>query len=240
MKPLIIFKVGNTFASLRESIGDFEDWIMAGLNCPDYPIQIVDPREPISLPDPQELTAAIITGSHSMVSDREPWSERLAAWLQHAVAQQLPVLGICYGHQLLAHAMGGIVDYHPQGLEIGTVDIELTAAAQQDPLFKHLPFRFAAQTTHRQSVRQLPATAQLLAANTFESHHAFRIGACAWGVQFHPEFSPQAMQVYVEQRTECSTTRSALLSQIQPTIAAHSLLSRFVEFSLQESTDKTG
>ena len=57
---------------------------------------------------------------------------------------------------------------------------------------------FPAQVVHRQSVHRLPAGAVRLAANAFEPNQAFRVGPAAWGVQFHPEFSAQAMRAYVE------------------------------------------
>ena len=233
MKPLIIFKTGSTFACLSDSIGDFEHWISAGLGQVAFPVKVIDPRQTDALPAPEQCLAAIITGSHSMVSDREPWSEHLASWLQQALALALPILGICYGHQLLAHAMGGTVDYHPDGLEIGTVAIQLTHNASSDQLFQALPPSFPAQVTHCQTVRHLPETAVLLARNDFEPHHAFRIGTCAWGVQFHPEFSPQAMQVYIEQRSLSPDSRAALLDGIASTPAARSLLRKFAELLMQ-------
>ncbi|MEZ4555438.1 MAG: gamma-glutamyl-gamma-aminobutyrate hydrolase family protein [Caldilineaceae bacterium] len=57
-----------------------------------------------------------MTGSHSMVTDRAAWSERSADWLRAVVAAEWPVLGICFGHQLLAHAWGGVVG---PGIEMG-------------------------------------------------------------------------------------------------------------------------
>ena len=229
MKPLIIFKVGSTFEHLAAEIGDFEQWIIQGLGFPPITTAIVDPRRNELLPDPNSIAGAIITGSHSMVSDREPWSEALADWIVTATANNVPLLGICYGHQLLAHALGGIVDYHPSGLEIGTVAIELTPHAANDPLFKDLPLHFPAHATHRQTVIKLPKNAVLLAKNAFEPHHAFRIGENAWGVQFHPEFNEAAMRCYIQYRCEDWQKIAALLDQVVETSESAQLLKKFAE-----------
>ncbi|GHC89880.1 GMP synthase [Pseudorhodoferax aquiterrae] len=195
--PLLILKAGATFPALAQTLGDFDDWIRAGLDAPGLAIRVVDARHG-ELPLAQTLAGVVITGSHAMVSDREPWSEAAAAWLRGAVQAGLPVLGICYGHQLLAHSLGGTVGYHPGGIEIGTVSVQLQPAAGDDPVLGELPPVFAAQVVHRQSVQQLPEGAVRLAANAFEPNQAFRVGPAAWGVQFHPEFSAQAMRAYVE------------------------------------------
>jgi len=154
------------------------------------------------------------------------------------VADDVPVLGICYGHQLLAHAMGGKVGYHPGGREIGTVTIELTRAGQDDLLLGTLPDRFKAQVSHQQSVLELPANAVRLAANTFESNHAFRIGRCAWGVQFHPEFSEAIVRQYIEARYAALKNEKLqpdlLLAATHPTPEASGLLRRFAELALGE------
>lgn len=234
MKPLVIFKTGTTFDTLISDQGDFEDWIIDALNEYMLPIIIVDPREAENLPDHSSVLAAIITGSHAMVTDRESWSENLADWLKVAVNEQIPILGICYGHQLLAHAMEGYVDYHPGGLEIGTVSIELTSEAKDDILFKDIPQTFLAHTTHRQTVIHLPRHAVLLARNSFEPHHSFRIGNCAWGVQFHPEFNKHAMRRYIENRCELAHQKILLANPSKETPEASTLLLRFAEFSITQ------
>lgn len=229
MKPLIIFKVGSSFDHLVVDIGDFEDWIIRGLDSASFSIEIIDPRLNEALPDPDSIAGAIITGSHSMVSDREPWSEALAAWIVKATAINRPILGICYGHQLLAHALGGVVDYHPHGLEIGTVGIELSDDAENDLLFRELPKYFLAHTTHRQTVIKLPENAVLLANNAFEPHHAYRIGHNAWGVQFHPEFNVPAMRCYIERRCDNPEKTAELLNQVIETSEASKLLRKFAQ-----------
>jgi len=107
------------------------------------------------------------------------------------------VLGVCYGHQLLAHAFSGTVDYHPEGRESGTHTVTLTESAASDALFGTMPSQFSAQLTHKQSVLSLPPQALLLGASDFEPDHAFRIGEYAWGVQFHPEFTDEVMRSYL-------------------------------------------
>ena len=119
--PLLIIKTGETFAHLSAQAGDFEHWVEAGVAGHGLPVAVVDARQPGGLPAPHTIAGAVLTGSLAMVSDRADWSEALGTWLATAVQQQTPVLGICYGHQLLAHALGGEVGYHPGGLEIGTV-----------------------------------------------------------------------------------------------------------------------
>jgi hypothetical protein len=100
-----------------------------------------------------------------MVSDYEDWSVSTASWLRAAIARDMPVLGICYGHQLLADALGGQVAYHPQGPEAGVVDVQLLPEAAQDPIFADLPPSFPAAVIHWQSVSTLPPGAVRLAAN---------------------------------------------------------------------------
>lgn len=197
-KPVLIVAAGKTFASIREVQGDFDDWIAAGLGDAVPQRRIDAQQETALLPDPLELSAVVVSGSHAMVSHREPWSERLALWMRRCVEAQVPVLGICYGHQLLAHAFGGRVDDLPSGPEVGTHAVQLTPEAGRDALFSGLPGQFPAQLVHYQSVLRLPQDAVLLAHSAMEPHQAFRIGGCGWGVQFHPEFSARAMQNYMD------------------------------------------
>lgn len=197
-RPLLIVQTGRTHDHIRERLGDFDDWIAAGLREGGADVLTYDAHSDTPPLAPGAVAGIVLTGSHAMVSDREPWSEALVPWLRAAVQQQTPVLGICYGHQLLAHAMGGAVDDHPEGVEIGTVTVERHVASTDDPLLGGLPDAFAAQAVHWQSVQRLPPGAVLLASSAHEAHHAFRIGPCAWGVQFHPEFSAEALRAYLD------------------------------------------
>lgn len=232
MKPLLIIKTGKTVKRVPPEAGDFEHWIATGLAL-DTGHQALT-RAVYSgeeLPHPDTVSAVVITGSAAMVSERLTWSEYVAGWLRASARQRVPVLGICYGHQLLAHALGGRVDFHPQGREMGTTHISKTAAAINDPLFADLPPVFKVHVTHRQSVLQLPPGAEVLAGNDFEPHHAVRFNDNMWGVQFHPEFSADVMLHYLEER-EADLLREGLdvasmRSQVESTPAANQLLANF-------------
>ena len=140
-------------------------------------------------------------------------------------------MGVCYGHQLLAWAFGGVVGFHPGGREIGTIDLELTSEAASDVLFAKMPKQFSAQASHQQSVLSLPDGAVLLAKNSFDAHHAFRLGSSTWGVQFHPEFSAHVMSTYISERRDDITREGLdveeLLARVEATPVSASLLQQF-------------
>jgi GMP synthase (glutamine-hydrolysing) len=235
--PLLILKTGSTHAHIRDRLGDFDDWIAAGLRAGGATVLATHDAQVDGLPEaPQRFSGVVLTGSHHMVSEREPWSEALVPWLQAAVEAGTPLLGICYGHQLLAHALGGEVAHHPDGVEIGTVTVARHAASEADPLLGDLPEHFPAQAVHWQSVRRLPADAVLLAGSAHEAHHAFRVGERAWGVQFHPEFSDEALRAYLDGLGPALAQEGLDAAQIadalRPTLEAASVLPWFARLAL--------
>ncbi len=195
--PVVILKTGTKLPSLNGIEGDFDAWIRKRMSAPAARYRVVCPQLEQSLPLLRDTAAIVVTGSAAMVTDHSEWIESAAAWLRDAVAQDVPVLGICFGHQLLAYALGGNVDYNPNGIEVGTIDIRLQSAARNDNLFAELPQTLHVHASHQQSVLKLPPAAVLLASSDMDPHHAFRVGACAWGLQFHPEFDAVITRAYV-------------------------------------------
>jgi GMP synthase (glutamine-hydrolysing) len=232
-RTVLIVCVGNTFEEIQQHEGDFTDWISHGLG-QQVEIVTIDARQTeMPLPAACHFDGVVITGSHAMVTDRMPWIDHLAAWIRDCIATEIPLLGICFGHQLIAYAMGGHVGYNPRGLEIGTKDVRITDAAMEDVLFKDLPKAFSVQLVHAQSALTLPKEATLLAGNTHEPHQAFRIGRNAWGVQFHPEFSAATMRSYIEimaaKKALPAIKVDQLLHQVKNTFDARMLLTKFAE-----------
>jgi len=233
MKPqkIVIVKTGNSFPSIIPVLGDFEDWIARGLGQDPQDIQVVNVEQHQPLPHLDGVKGVVIAGSHAMVTQNLDWSLELEAWIPKLIQKKVPLLGICYGHQLIARAMGGIADYHPGGLEIGTTDIECVRQEDGDPLFGGLPQRFKAHVVHSQTVIRLPESSVVIAKNGFEPHHAFKMGPCAWGVQFHPEYDAAIETAYIGNMTQAIVASgqnpSQVLDQVVETPVAAMVLNRF-------------
>lgn len=197
---LLVIKTGAALPELVERRKDFDTWITTGTGVPAVEVKVVSVFQDEPLPEVHSVKGVVVSGSSAMVTDRAPWSERTAEWLREAVRREVPTLGICYGHQLLAHALGGEVDYNPRGRNIGTIDVELQNDARSDRLFGVFGHSLQVSVSHRQCVRTLPPGSTLLASTPLDPHHAFRAGSCAWGVQFHPEFDAGITRGYIEAR----------------------------------------
>ena len=236
-KPFLVLKTGNTFEDLAAKRGDYEDWFLAGLGIAPSDARVVDVRKEPA-PPIEDVRGVVITGSSAMVTDREPWSEALRPWLLRALEVELPMLAVCYGHQLLADALGGDVGPNPQGRQVGTVQVEVTDEGREDPLLGGLapvgaPLLF--QATHRQSARALPAGIPSLARSPRDPNSAFRAGRRAWAVQFHPEIDHEAIAEYVLRRRDAIRSEGddpdAILAVITPSEHGTKLLRRFAELA---------
>ena len=237
-KPILILKMGETLPHLYQRRGDFEDWIMAPVETAGIRFRVVAPYKENLPSDPTEFAGVIITGSHAMVTDREDWSAQTAAWIPRVIESGTPLLGICYGHQLIAHAMGGLVGNHPDGVELGTVFVSLSDEADKDPLFKGLPKRIKAHASHTQTVTQLPPDATLLASGADEPHHAFAMGPHTWGLQFHPEFDVDIMKTYIHEFAGLMETHGQdpqkTAEAVVETPHSRSLLQRFAKIAMSQ------
>ncbi len=196
---LVVVMLGTTAVP---SLGEFDRLIARAAGIAAEDVTVVDVVGGEGLPAPTAAAGFVLTGSPAMVTERTAWSERTAAWLPEVVAAETPLLGICYGHQLLAHALGGEVGDNARGREMGTTTIDVHASAADDPVFGGLPPRVYAQESHSQSVITPPRGTRVLAGNAHDPHQALAIGPAAWSTQFHPEFDATVMRGYVDVRAD--------------------------------------
>lgn len=191
-----------------------------------------DLRTAAPAPGPRDADAFIITGSASSVTERAPWMQRAEGLVRAIVEARVPLLGVCFGHQMIAEALGGRVERNPRGREIGTV--RLTRVAD-DPIFSALPRSFDVNATHVDAVTRLPRGARLLATTALDDASAFAIGDTVKAVQFHPEFDADVMRGYVLARADAIAGEggdpAAILARAHPATSGRSVVPNFVRLA---------
>lgn len=197
--PLLVLFTGNAVPGVRDAFGDFDAHFRARIGDGwDHGWATADARdEAAPLPTPSAFAGVLVTGSSHSVTERAPWMLRLEAWLRQAVADETPLLGVCFGHQILGQALGGQVLTNVAGRRLGTVDV---TRSEDDPLFDGLPQTFRVNVSHRDHVAVPPPSVRGLARAPHDALHAFAAGPNARGVQFHPEFDQGIVRGYIDAR----------------------------------------
>ncbi len=230
---LLIIKTGDTLQALTDAgRGDFEHWFRSGMGLARDQVHVVDVARGSPLPEPSSVSGALVTGSPAMVSERPGWSESTASWLRRAAAETtIPLFGVCFGHQLLAHALGGTVGPNPRGPHLGTARVRLAPGASEDPLLQDLQSLVAVQVSHFEVVLTLPPGARRLAHCPADGNHGFALGERIWGLQFHPEFDAITTRAYIEaKRTQLladGQDPDRLLAAVHDTPVGTRILRRF-------------
>lgn len=184
-------------------------WLSERWAALDIKVDTVRPHLGESLPEAVEHDALIVLGGamNAYEDDSFPWLTATKALLRTAVADGTPTLGVCLGHQLLNVALGGEVILNPNGRTVGLVPLSLNAAGDADPLLAGLSGR---DVVHYNGdvVSRLPEGASVLATSPDGSIQAARFGPRAWGIQFHPETTPEIfadwMATFVPEGDECA------------------------------------
>jgi GMP synthase-like glutamine amidotransferase len=157
-------------------------------------LEVVEPWRGDVLPASLAGFAALVV----MGGPQQAYDDSSAVWLRatkdllrEAVGAGLPTFGICLGGQLLAEAAGGRVIEGPDGPELGAKLVAKRDVAAADPLFWDLPLSPVVVQWHWDVVVDLPPAATLLMSSGRYPNQAFRVGAAAWGIQFHIETPPE-------------------------------------------------
>jgi len=197
---IAVLLTGDPVPAVLEERGDFGA-IFGELLQREWSGDVVayDIREGEFPPLDASLRGVIITGSAANIPDQEPWMIVAQEWLKVTVPAGVPILGVCFGHQLLAQALGGEVQLNPRGREMSTIEVERSS---DGALFEGIDERFEANACHVDTVVALPAGAESLARSDADNHQCIRFSPTCYGVQFHPEFDREIMRGYVAERAE--------------------------------------
>lgn len=233
MRPLVVLRSGDVPPPISARRGEYLGWFAEAVGDV-WPHDWLehDVRLDTELPDPRAVSGFVLTGSSASVTERAPWMLRFEAYLRECAALDVPMLGVCFGHQILAQALGGLVERNPNGREIGTRRVTVSPE-QTDPLFAGLGETFDVNTTHVDSVTRLPDGARVLARTALEPHAAFAMPGRVRGVQFHPEIDGDAMRSWVVLRRPLLEAESldadAILAASTDTPAGTAVLRNFVQ-----------
>lgn len=147
------------------------------------------------LPDIQACDGAILTGSPASVNQTEAWMPAFNEWLKAALQDGLPLIGLCYGHQAIAHVLGAPVGPSPQGWSLG---YEPTHFQVQETWMQPSAQTLRLYSAHNEQVLQLPPGARLLGGDAHCPIGAYAIGEQVLCSQYHPEMTPDFIAALVE------------------------------------------
>lgn len=217
-----ILETGEVADALRERHGDYPAMFASLLGAVDPELEfatvsVVNGEMPVS---PTQADAWLITGSRHGVYDDLPWIAPLKAFLRDCVARRAPVVGICFGHQILAEALGGTVVKSDKGWGLGVQDYDVT---RRPAWMADLPDRFSVRAVHQDQVVALPADATVLAKSAHCEYAALAYGDAerpyAISLQPHPEFG-------VDFLDELLTVRAGVAFPVETAEAARAGLDR--------------
>ncbi len=186
---LTIIQTGEVPAPLRGQFGPYRkmfetmfDGTGRGFS---YETVAVSDGEPF--PDPGKLEAIVITGSAAGVYDDYPWLDPLRAFIRDAYGRKTPMLGVCFGHQIMADALGGDVRKSEKGWGLGRHSY---AVKGRPDFMRTAPSALAVACSHQDQVIVPPKEAEVIMASDFTPNAGlvYRSGA-ALSFQPHPEFA---------------------------------------------------
>ncbi len=152
----------------------------------------------------------VLGGEMGALDDADyPWLARVRGLLSRSVSARIPVLSICLGAQLLAVATAGQVRRAPDGPDVGTTLVAKRDAAADDQLFGSVALTPDVLQFRQDEIRTLPPSAQLLAASPAGDNQAFRVGECAYGLQFHVETTTETVLDWARRMPDMALTARA-------------------------------
>jgi len=183
-----ILQTGMAPDALKDDLGDYPDLfarLLAGKGLSFETYRVVEGVFP---PSVNACDGWLITGSRHGAYEDHPWIPPLEDFIRAAYAARVPLVGICFGHQIVAQAMGVKVERHPNGWAVGATDYD----------FGDKSLRLNAW--HRDQVTQVPSMAKVVGRNAFCANAALLYDDRVFTVQAHPEFRPEFVNGLMETR----------------------------------------
>jgi len=201
-RRIAILNNNTDTSAFSQRFDDDGQKVAAGLRAqrPDWQFDVWHARDDEWPPHADDYQGWVLTGSVASVNDDAPWIHRLGEQVRHLHRRQVPLVGLCFGHQMVAHALGGRVGPSPGGWRIGTAPTHYRAQA-----CAALPWMQPAQASitlfaaHQEQVLQPPPEALVLGGDHFAPAAALRVGPHIFTTQYHPELSREFMLALLDE-----------------------------------------
>lgn len=194
MTRIAIIETGRPPGDLADRFGDYPT-MFRDLLGPDFETQVFDAQAG-DLPDPAAFDGVIVTGSPAGVYEEDVWITRLLDWIRDARGRTR-LVGICFGHQALAQALGGRVEKSDRGWGVGLQPYDIVS---REPWMTPGADHIAIPASHQDQVVDLPPGARVTVASDFAPIAGLAFGDDAISFQAHPEFPPAYAAALVEGR----------------------------------------
>ena len=224
MKKVVILSAGPGLKEIVDKYGHSSDWIpnlLTKYNL-DFIVKKTYLNDDLSLDDGDLF---IITGSKYSVYDENEWISKLLDFVTLLIKNKKPILGICFGHQVIAKCIGADVVKNELGWELGSYNVSLTDEGKNNQLFEGFNDNDVVYESHQDVVLNLPKDARVL-AHTKKSVQSFNYGNC-YGVQFHPEFNWDVTRMLMDLRIKKGINVDS--DYLEKSINSHKILQNFIE-----------
>ncbi|MDC1321819.1 amidotransferase [Pseudomonadales bacterium] len=221
-----ILQTDSVLEHLQPVHGDYPNMFMDLFLEQDPHIRFTNYVVQDAMPETVECDAYIVTGSRLSVYDDEPWIFELAQFIARALNQQKKLIGICFGHQLMAHFFGGLVAPAPAGWAVGIHTSQVEKCAWMQGGAQDLSLL----SSHKDQVQQLPQYAQLFASNDFCPMAGFTLHNQVITIQGHPEFNKDYARALMTHREDILGER--VYSQGIDSLAKETHSETFVRWAL--------
>lgn len=194
-----------------------------------------------ALPQIEEVDLLIVMGGTMSVNDEAnfPWLKMEKRWLRRYLAMGKPAIGLCLGGQLIANALGAAVSRHPVQ-ELGWHEVRKVRHVPAD--YFQLPEQFNVMQWHSESF-EIPKGAVHLAENDACRNQMYQIGKNVLGFQFHPETTPESLQLFLEDEEELALFQGPYVQSVEQLqranknkfIQGNQILNQAIDYVLQQT-----
>ncbi|PYE85692.1 type 1 glutamine amidotransferase [Pseudoroseicyclus aestuarii] len=183
-----ILETGHAPDALRPDLGDYADLFEGLLSGHDFTFRRYDVEAQEMPASPQDCDGWLITGSRHGAYEDHPWIPPLEAFIRAVREAEVPMVGICFGHQIIAQALGGRVEKFAGGWAVGRQLYDFGGEA------------VALNAWHQDQVTVAPPGARAVAASAFCENAALLYSDRIWSIQPHPEFDARFIRGLIEHR----------------------------------------